>query len=388
VNNPVPYFRLSVFYFVYFAALGVFVPYWTVYLHEAVGFSPVQIGELMAVFMATKVIAPFIWGWLADHTGQRLRLIRIASLLAVACFTGVYWQQGFGWMLVLMTGFGFFWNAPLPQFEALTLDHLGIRVGRYSRIRLWGSVGFIVMVLGLPQWMGRDGDIRLVVDAMLVLFIGIWLSTWLVRDKPHGIHMDTGSRLRQVLFQPAVWLLLLACALQQASHGVYYTFFSIYLGDHGYSLSFTRWMWALGVIAEVILFLFMYRLIQRFGAERLFVLALFLTAVRWLLLAKGVDYLPVLLVAQVLHAATYGLFHASAIHLVHHVFPGRLQGRGQALYSGVSYGVGGAAGSLSSGYAWESLGAEQTYYLAAAVASVGLLLGILAIRSLGRKHEQ
>lgn len=379
-----PYVRLSAFYFVYFLALGVFVPYWSLYLQHVAHFSPAQIGELMAVFMASKIVAPFVWGWLADHYGHRLRIIRLASGAALVCFAGMYWQQTYAWVLLVMAGFGFFWNASLPQFEALTLAHLGAEVRRYSGIRLWGSVGFIVMVLWLPTWL--DGQFALLLDVLLVCFAGIWLSTWLVRDKSQALPAPVAGELRTVLTHSGVGMLLLACALQQASHGVYYTFFSIYLENHGYSLSFVRWMWALGVIAEVVLFLFMHRLIQRFGASRLFILALFLTGVRWILLGKYVDYLAVLLLAQVLHAATYGLFHAAAIHLVHHVFAGRLQGRGQALYSGVSYGLGGAVGSLLSGYSWQLWGAEQTFFMATVVVNVGLLVSLKALLELGRKY--
>lgn len=379
-----PYGRLSVFYFAYFAALGVFVPYWTVYLHLVKGFSPVQIGQLMAVFMITKIIAPFLWGWLADHTGHRLRIIRLASLLAVLCFLGAYWDSGYEWMAAVMAGFGFFWNASLPQFEALTLNHLGKQVKRYSRIRLWGSIGFVVTVAGLPPLLDAQGMER-VVDAMLLLFVGIWLSTWLVKDKPHEIQTVKASRLREVLRQPAVWILLLACALQQGSHGVYYTFFSIYLEHHGHTATFIGWMWALGVIAEVVLFVFMHRLIERFGAVRLFVLAMFLTGLRWVLLGALVDNILLLFLAQTLHAATYGLFHASAIHLIHHRFPGRLQGRGQALYSGLSFGAGGAIGSLLSGYGWEYLGATPTFYAAAVVVGIGWLLALLYMRE--ETHE-
>lgn len=380
-----PYVRLAVFYFAYFAALGIFVPYWTVYLKKVAGFSAAQIGELMAVFMASKVIAPFIWGWLADHTGQRLRIIRLASFLAIVCFAGVYWQHSFGWMLLVMAGFGFFWNASLPQFEALTLNHLGTQIQRYSWIRLWGSVAFIVMVISLPPFLDAAG-VEHTVDALLLLFIGIWLATWLVQDKPHHAHTETNSRLGEVLRQPAVWMLLVACALQQASHSAYYVFFSLYLEDNGYSRSFTGWMWALGVGAEVVLFVFMHRLIERYGAERLFVLAMLLTALRWALLGWWVAELPILLVAQLLHAATYGLFHAAAIHVVHHVFPGRLQGRGQALYSGISYGVGGMLGSLLSGYSWETLGATATFAGATGLAFGGFLCSLWLMRRIGEHY--
>ena len=381
MNNSTTYARLSFFYLMYFAALGVFVPYWTVYLKKIAHFSPAQIGELMAVFMATKVIAPFLWGWLADHTGQRLHIIRWVSLLAMLCFAGVYWQTSFGWMLYVMAGFGFFWNASLPQFEALTLNHLGSDIGRYSQIRLWCSIGFIVMVIALPMWLGQD-SIANILDVMMILFAGMWLSTWLLKDKPHEQTQQQDYSLWTVLRQPVVWTLLVACALQQASHGVYYNFFSIYLESYGYPRPFIGWMWALGVMAEVVLFIFMHRLIQRYGAERLFILALFVTGCRWLMLGNGADNLLVLLSAQILHAATYGLFHASAIHIIHHVFPGKLQGRGQALYSGVSYGLGGALGSLFSGYSWEAFGAEPTFYLATVTVNIGLFLSLYAMRGL------
>lgn len=380
--SPPPYVRLSLFYFTYFAALGVFVPYWPVYLHNVLGLSAVQIGVLMAVFMASKVVAPLLWGWLADHTGQRLRMVRLASLFTVLCFAGVYWQDGFGWLLGVMAAFGFFWNAPLPQFEALTLNHLGSQVGRYSWIRLWGSVGFIVTVLGMPPMLGWAG-LAAIPHALLLLFAGIWLSTWLVRDKPHPAHAATHGRLREALRVPAVWALLLACALQQASHGVYYNFFSLYLDGLGYGSQMVGGMWALGVAVEVVLFLFMHRLLARYRAESLFVLALFLTACRWVLLAYWADHLPFLLLAQTLHAATYGLFHASAIHVVHHWFPGRLQGRGQALYSGASYGLGGALGSVASGYAWQAWGATSTFMAAAGLAVLALLLAWVWVRQQG-----
>jgi len=102
-----PYLRLSIFYFFYFAALGAFVPYWTVYLHNHLHFTAAEIGELMAIFMVSKLIAPFLWGWLADHGGNRLQLIRLASFMTLVCFLGVYVQQGFWWLALVMGAVGF-----------------------------------------------------------------------------------------------------------------------------------------------------------------------------------------------------------------------------------------------------------------------------------------
>lgn len=139
-------------------------------------------------------------------------------------------------------------------------------------------------------------------------------------------------------------------------------------------------MWALGVIAEVALFAVMHLLMKRFNASQLFVLAMFLTSLRWFLLGAFVDSVVMLIFSQLLHAATFGLYHASAIHLIHGYFPGRLQARGQALYSGVSMGLGGAVGGLLSGYAWETIGNEMTFYVSCLVALGAAIIAWVWIR--------
>ena len=151
------YVRLSGFYLVYFAILGVLLPYWGLYL-LALGFDPARIGELMAIPQATKLVAPTLWGWLADRSGQRLRIVRGACLAAVVLFAGVYAVGGsYAGLMLVMLGFSFFWNAALPQFEVITLNHLGAEIHRYSRVRLWGSVGFIVAAVGVGFLVERWG---------------------------------------------------------------------------------------------------------------------------------------------------------------------------------------------------------------------------------------
>ena len=137
------YWRLSGFYLFYFASLGALVPYWGLYL-KSLGFDVTQIGQMIAILLATKVVAPNVWGWLADYTGNRMPIVRLTSLLAVLTFAGVFLDSGFWWLVCVMTAFSFFWNASLPQFEATTMNHLGEDTHRYSGIRLWGSVGFIL----------------------------------------------------------------------------------------------------------------------------------------------------------------------------------------------------------------------------------------------------
>jgi PPP family 3-phenylpropionic acid transporter len=366
------YWRLSGFYLFYFASLGALVPYWSLYL-QSLDFSVTRIGQLIAILMATKIVAPNIWGWIADHTGQRMTIVRMASLLAAIAFTAVFVADSFWWMALVMAVFSFFWNASLPQFEATTMSHLGADTHRYSGIRLWGSVGFIIAVAGLGPLLGRYGTGLLPV-VLMVLFVGIWLSSLSVPESAAGHLPLDQAPLGQVLKRPAVLALLGVCFLVQASHGPYYAFFSIYLESHGYSTGVIGQLWALGVVAEIIVFLLMPRLLPRYGARRLLLFAVGLTSVRWLLIAGYADNWLIITLAQTLHAASFGLYHAVLIYLVHALFTGAHQGRGQALYSSLSFGAGGAAGSLVSGYLWTGIGPEAMFQLAAVASLCALLL--------------
>ena len=371
------YWRLSGFYFFYFASLGALIPYWGLYL-KSQGFNAVEIGELVAIIMATKIIAPNIWGWIADHTGRRMRIIRIACLLAALSFCGVFIANGYWWLALVMGVFSFFWNAALPQFEATTLNHLGDETHRYSSIRLWGSIGFIVAVAGLGFLFDSTGT-GLLPSLLVLLFAAIWFSSLTVPERVARHQAVDHEPMLAVLRRPAVVSLLLVCFLIQASHGPYYTFYSLYLAEHGYSESVIGQLWALGVVAEIGVFLRMHHWLPRFGARRLLLAATLLTALRWLLLALFVDQPGILIIVQSLHAASFGVYHAVAIHLVHRQFVGRHQGRGQALYSSLSFGAGGAIGSLLAGYVWVGFGAQWMY---AGAALTALIAGIVALRGI------
>lgn len=364
------YWRLSSFYFFFFATLGALLPYWGLYL-QSLGYTPLQIGQMMAVIMATKIVSPNIWGWIADHTGRRMTVVRTGALLALFAFGGVFLAEGFGWLLLVMLAYSFFWNAALPQFEANTFNHLGGEEHRYSSIRLWGSVGFIIAVAGLGALFDVTGP-GLLPIAMLFLLGGIWLSSLSVPERAAPGAAHDHPPLRRVLARPAVIGLLLICFLMQASHGPYYTFFTIYMGEHGYSGTVIGQLWALGVVAEVGVFLVMHRLVPRFGLRLLLLASLALASLRWVLIGLAPESLPLLLLAQLLHAATFGVYHAAAIQLIHGYFTGPNQGRGQALYSSLSFGAGGAAGGLYSGFAWDTLGSSFTFLIAAAVSTLAL----------------
>jgi len=368
----VPYWRLSGFYLFYFASLGAFLPYWSLYL-ASLGFTPAAIGQLMALMMLTKIISPNVWGWIADHTGRRMRIVQWGSLAAALAFAGVFFAQHFWWLAAVMMAFSFFWNASLPQVEVTTLNHLGEQPHRYSAIRLWGSIGFIAAVAVLGPVLDRYGT-PLLPSVLITLFSGIWLSSLWVPERTIGEPVTHGhAPLREVLSQRHVLALLVVCFLMQASHGPYYTFYSIYLQDHGYTSSVIGQLWALGVIAEIGVFVVMPRLVTLFGLRTLLLSSLALAALRWLLIGYFIDNMWVLIIAQVLHAATFGVYHGAAIQLIHRYFRGRHQGRGQAIYSSLSFGAGGAVGALYSGYTWNMGGGVITFGSAALVCGAALI---------------
>ena len=371
------YWRLSGFYLFYFASLGALVPYWGLYL-KSQGYDITAIGNLMAIIMATKIISPNIWGWIADHTGRRMAIVRLGSLCAALAFAGVFFQDGFVWLAIVMMLFSFFWNAALPQFEATTFYHLGDHIHRYSSIRLWGSIGFIVAVWGLGSVMQGQG-LQLLPWILLGLFTAIWINSLLVPEEAAGHLPLDHSPLRKILSQSHVVGLLLVCFLLQAGHGPYYTFYSIHMKAHGYSLSLIGGLWALGVIAEVIVFLLMHRLVPKFGLRNLLLASLLLAVVRWLLIGLFPEHLSIMLLAQLLHASTFGVYHAAAIQLIHTYFKGKHQGKGQALYSSLSFGAGGALGSFYSGYVYEYFGALLMFVIAAALSLLAFFIAWYSI---------
>lgn len=382
-NSPeekLPYWRLSFFYFTYFALLGALAPYWGLYLKEQ-GFGAIAIGQLMAIFAGTKIIAPNLWGWLADKSNQRIRIVRLGALATIITFSLIFYSSQFWWVAMVMACFSFFWNAILPQIEVITLNHLSDppATERYSLIRLWGSIGFIVTVIGGGFLFDRV-SVTLLPWILLLLMVSIWLSSLLFKDKRVDLVAGHGPKLFTILKRKEVWVFFLTCFLMQVSHGPYYTFFSLFLEAEGYSRTAIGWLWALGVIAEVLVFLVMHLLMSQLGARRLVLLSLALGVFRWVVVGYCVDNIVLLVFTQCLHAATFGTFHAAAMHIVHGYFKGAYAGQGQALYSSISYGVGGAVGSLASGYLWDYFSPSITFAAASAVCLVAFFAAFFLLQ--------
>jgi PPP family 3-phenylpropionic acid transporter len=168
-------------------------------------------------------------------------------------------------------------------------------------------------------------------------------------------------------------VLIAAGFCNAVAHGALYAFLSLHLEREGYSATMIGVLWTLGVLAEIVVFLCLPQLFRRFALSTILSFSMGSGVIRFLAIGWAADQLWIVLPAQLLHAATFGSFHAAAVAAVHRVFPENAQARGQTLFSSVTYGAGGAAGALAAGVLWEAGGPALAFSASALFGAAGLL---------------
>jgi MFS transporter, PPP family, 3-phenylpropionic acid transporter len=381
-----PYWRLSAYYFFYFGFVGAFSPYFTLYL-QSLEYSATDIAVLMSVMQVMRVLAPSLWGWLAERTGLRVPIVRASAIASLAGFCLFFTTTEFAGMFAAMVLMAFFWSAALPLVESLTFSHLGALGHHYGRIRLWGSIGFIVAVVGLGHLLDfvRISAVLIVIAAIL---FGIVLCGLLLPEAERRSAGRDSAGLGETLRRREVRALFGACFFMAAAHGAMYVFYSIPLAEHGYGKAVIGWMWALGVLAEIGVFLIMPGLAKRFGMRAILLFSLGAVVLRFLVVGWGANSFLLLFIAQLLHGVTFGAYHAAAIAMVNRWFPGRLQAQGQALYGSLSFGAGGMLGGLLSGVSWDTIGAAWTFTLGSSFGLAGLIWLMTGWRGTGAESEE
>jgi PPP family 3-phenylpropionic acid transporter len=366
--------QLSLHYFLYFAVLGTTVPYLGLYL-QSLSFSAIEIGQLLGIMMFTKVIAPNIWGWLADRSGKSIFWVRLATALTAIASLGLVFFESYWSVFLTLLIFSFFWHASLPQFESYTLTCLGKEKHRYGQIRLWGSVGFIAAVVAIG-WQIEHFSVAWVPMDLLFILLVVWASSYLVKDGKRIHQEGDGHGFIQILKRPEVASILIVSFLVQLSHGAYYAFYTIQLSGLGYDKTTISLLWALGVLAEIAVFFWMSQIFRRYAVRFLILISIALTILRWIIIGSMADSMAWMLFAQLLHAASFGLFHAGAIYLIDSYFKGNNHGKGQAIFAASSHGLGGALGMLLAGYTWTAGGAEFAYGLSAIMAMAAFFIAL------------
>jgi len=359
--------RLSAFYFAQFAYAGIFIAYFPLYLAWR-GLGAVEIAWVLALPQLARTVAPAAWGWLADRTGAQRGIVVFCCAAAAGGFGLLPLMtslSAIAWLVALASLLS---AGALPLVEALTLGSLAGQPGRYGPIRLWGSVGFIATVLAGGAWLDlqpvRTLPFGLVLFAALALAVALFLPRG-------GAHPGEHARAPLRWTRPIVAVLGGGFCMA-AAHGVLYAFLTLHLQRAGYSASLIGALWTLGVLGEIVVFLYLPVLFRRFSLSAILAASFVGAAIRFLALGWLAGVLAVVVVAQLLHALSFGSFHAASVAAVHRVFPEGAQARGQALFSGVTYGAGGAAGALAAGWAWEAAGPGFAFSLSALAALAGL----------------
>ncbi|MFB9245009.1 MFS transporter [Massilia antarctica] len=356
----------SLFLFAYYAQVGAFAIYATLFF-AARGMGAPQIGVLMSLIQVMRIVGPNVWGWLADHSGQRVRVLRLTSVGALLAFSGMFFAQTYFQFIAVMVVFNLFSSAQAPLAEALLLSALRGDTSNYGRVRMWGSVGFIVAVLAagwLLDWLG----VNALPSIAMFLLVCVGASGLLIVQAPALPHAEAAPGLWSVLRRREVIAFFVSAALMAGVHMSLNAFYSLYLEQAGYSKPVIGAMWALGVVAEVVFFYFQAPLLRRFGAQRVMMCAFAVAAVRFPLIGAAGQLLVVLALAQLLHAVTFAAHLSSSVMVMQRWFAGPLQARGQALYMSLAYGIGGTAGGLAMSLCWDRIGPPAVFYLAGALA--------------------
>lgn len=379
------YWELSKFYYLYYAFVGLFTPYWGLYL-TSLKFSPIQIGLLLALFQFGRVVSPNIWGWLADRTNKRSQWVRLIAMMGSIFFAYSFFANSFYEILFIMMSMSIFTSSTIPLIESLTLAHLSSGKGNfdYSKIRVWGSVGFICAALFMGFGIDFFG-IKALLFVLLSVQILIYFQSLRVPEHVSDIKNEARRPILNVIKDPQVIAVILGCTLMVSSHGLLYNFYSIYLNTLDYSSMVIGALWAVGVICEILIFLCMPKILKLVDLKQVLLISLILAVARFFLIGTFADNLWVLIFAQTLHAATFGSFHVASVQIIEYFFHTEHHARGQSLYNSITYGVGGVVGGVVGGALIELIGMSETFRLSALLPLMGIIVFYFGLKNFPKK---
>lgn len=359
--------RLAAFYFAYFAYAGALLAYFPPYLASR-GLGAADIAWVLALPQFIRIIAPAPWGWLADRTGAQRGIVIFACAVNAALFAVLPHAGGFAGIAWMIGGAAVLTAAALPLVEAIALRALTGQAGRYGPVRLWGSVGFIGAVLGGGAWLDKRP-----IDTLPPILVALGAASLLAALLlPRVSRPAAPASASTTISKPAV-ALLAAGFCMAAAHGTLYAFFTLHLQREGYSVAWIGLAWTLGVLAEIVVFLCLPALVRRYSLSTILMASCACGVIRFVTIGWGASIPWLLLAAQLLHAATFGAFHAAAVATVYKVFPPGAEARGQTFFSSFGYGAGGATGALLAGWAWETWGPGWAFAVSSMAAGAGLL---------------
>lgn len=377
---------LSSHYFLYFGILGIYLPYFNLYCYH-LDFSGFQIGVLSALRTFSTALFPLVWGALADRYSIRRPIFITCTVAATAIWFLYLLTTDFTLMLLITAMYGIFYAPIISFLESFSMDLLGKRKSDYGRLRVWGSLSFIIVVI----LVGRLIDIYSAAIILVLILIGSILQSVLSGAIPRvaeQVRKNSFSASAKMFLNRRAMTFLFCAFLMLVSHGTYYGFFSIHLEQIGYGGAFIGFAWALAAIAEISVMVGSAKIFSRFSFEKVLIFSFFAAALRWVLLAGAESAAPILF-AQLFHAFTYGSFHVASVLYIDKLAPPEAKTLGQALNNAVTYGLGIMVGFFASGVLFEKIGAPNLFLICSGLAFTGGVLLFLekALRSGGANQS-
>jgi PPP family 3-phenylpropionic acid transporter len=364
--------RFSIFYFCYYAALGAYTPYigrWV----DSMGHGGYVVGGMLGLWYGSRIIAPPAWSALLQKSAKPGYWFVAASLGTLLCFAGFTLTHSALALFAVMACFGLIYNAIMPQFEAMTLSALGPRSAEYGRIRVWGSVGFLIVASSYGWVLDRLGNASFP-WIVLPLFVAMAIAAWPHRNDKPPEHIETIDEAGHLWKRPGVRRFLLVALLMQMGFGAFYVFYTLHMQANGHSGGEIGALWGTGVLIEIMMFWQAPRLIARFGAQGLMAFCLAVTVLRWVATALFASQLPLMFAAQALHAFSFAIFHACCMRQMSEFFPGKRAAAGQSLLYGFSSGVGGVLGAGMSALMWDWGGGRAAFLAGAGTVALAWLV--------------
>lgn len=371
--TPPTKFIIASQYFLYFGVMGIALPYFNLYCYH-IGFTGFEIGVLSSLKSVAMVLSPVLWGLIADKYRIRRPLYIFFNISSTFIWSFFLFTTDF-FIMSIITIFYSMLYAPIISFlETFTMDALSSEKKRYGTIRMWGTISFISMVSVTGILIDRYAT-----DIIIIMILLGSLSQAMISfciPKTHSLASISFSRGKNILSQSSVIVFLMCAFLMLVSHGTYYGFFSIHLESLGLDKSFIGITWAIASCSEILVMMNSNWIFKKFNYRYVMIFSFFIATLRWLILSFSQSPI-IILMSQIFHAVTYGMFHISSILYIDAISHPDVKTFGQAINNAVTYGLGMMTGFFLSGYFYETIGTYQLFFFSACIAIVGgiLLMG-------------
>lgn len=361
---------LALSYFTYFFSYGIFLPFWGVWL-KGEGIAPETIGMLLGAGLVARFLGSLLIAPRVKDPSHLVSALRLLALLTLAFAVGFCFGNGWGWLMLVIAGFNLFFSPLVPLTDALAATwQKQIRMD-YGRVRLWGSLAFVIgsaLTGQLVAVWGHNAILYSLILSVLAMLLGMLLKPSVMPQGEARTHGGAERSLWALLKEGPVWRFLLCVTLLQGAHAGYYSFGSIYWQEAGYSASTIGYLWSLGVVAEVIIFASSNVLFRRWNARNLLLLSACCGVLRWSLMAYSTELCWLLLI-QILHCGTFTVCHLAAMRFIA-ARQGQEVIRLQAVYSALAMGGGIAVMTVIAGFLFEHWQGGVFWVMAAVAAPV------------------